>query len=216
MVYSMQLQGKRGSPYPIVRYHWAKEAVIVRNPDEDAALGGGWADTPAAFEAYRGPRPARAAPDLADRLLEIPFRYHLAAAQRLVALGVDMIWTGDDVGGQHGMLTAPRTWRRFLKPRMAKFIASLKSRRAQRRRPRRAAEHVRQAGVLPEPPHAASNADDGMRRIRGARGEYVPRYGTKRCDGCDRTPMRCTLSLPGHRPNLGRSLPIGGPCSLFG
>jgi uroporphyrinogen decarboxylase len=65
-------------------------------------------------------------PDLADRLLEIPFRYHLAAARRLVALGVDMIWTGDDVGGQHGMLMAPRTWRRFLKPRMAEFIASLK------------------------------------------------------------------------------------------
>jgi hypothetical protein len=61
MVYCMQLQGKGGSPYPTVRYHWAKEAVIVHNADEDAALGGGWADTPAAFEAYRGPRPARTA-----------------------------------------------------------------------------------------------------------------------------------------------------------
>ncbi len=65
-------------------------------------------------------------PDLADRLLEIPFRYHLAAAQRLVTLGVDMIWTGDDVGAQQSMLISPRTWRRFLKPRMAEFIASLK------------------------------------------------------------------------------------------
>jgi uroporphyrinogen decarboxylase len=65
-------------------------------------------------------------PDLADRLLEIPFRYHLRAATRLVELGVDMIWTGDDVGAQHGMLISPRAWRRFLKPRMAEFIATLK------------------------------------------------------------------------------------------
>ena len=65
-------------------------------------------------------------PDLAERLLEIPFRYHLAAAERLVELGVDMIWTGDDVGAQHRMLISPRTWRRFLKPRMAEFIARLK------------------------------------------------------------------------------------------
>jgi uroporphyrinogen decarboxylase len=47
-------------------------------------------------------------PELADRILEIPFRYHLAAAKRLVEIGVDMIWTGDDVGAQHGMLISLR------------------------------------------------------------------------------------------------------------
>lgn len=66
-------------------------------------------------------------PDLADHLLEIPYRYHLAAAKRLVALGVDMIWTGDDVGAQHAMMVSPRTWRRHFKPRMAEFFAALKS-----------------------------------------------------------------------------------------
>jgi len=66
------------------------------------------------------------APDLADYLLDIPFCYHLRAAKRLVEMGVDMIWTGDDVGAQHGMLISPRTWRRFFKPRMAEFIATLK------------------------------------------------------------------------------------------
>jgi uroporphyrinogen decarboxylase len=35
---------------------------------------------------------------LADRLLDIPFRYHLEAAHRLTELGVDMIWIGDDIG----------------------------------------------------------------------------------------------------------------------
>jgi uroporphyrinogen decarboxylase len=65
-------------------------------------------------------------PDLADRIVEIPFRYHLAAAERLVRMGVDMIWTGDDIGSQKGMLFSPVTWRRFFKPRMAELIARLK------------------------------------------------------------------------------------------
>lgn len=67
------------------------------------------------------------APELADRILDIPYRYHLAAAKRLVEMGVDMIWTGDDVGSQHGMMISPRTWRRFLKPRMAEFFSALKA-----------------------------------------------------------------------------------------
>jgi uroporphyrinogen-III decarboxylase len=65
-------------------------------------------------------------PDLANYILEIPFRFHLAAARRLVELGVDMIWIGDDVGAQNGMLISPRMWRSYLKPRMATFIAQLK------------------------------------------------------------------------------------------
>ena len=66
-------------------------------------------------------------PDLADAILEIPYRYHLAAAETLVRMGVDMIWLGDDVGQQHGMFISPRHWRRFLKPRMAHIIERLKS-----------------------------------------------------------------------------------------
>jgi len=66
-------------------------------------------------------------PDLADAILEIPYRYHLTAARKLVELGVDMIWIGDDVGAQNGMLISPRHWRRFLKPRMATFISELKA-----------------------------------------------------------------------------------------
>jgi uroporphyrinogen decarboxylase len=41
--------------------------------------------------------------DLARAILEIPFRYHLAAAKRLVEIGVDAIWVGDDVGAQNAM-----------------------------------------------------------------------------------------------------------------
>ena len=66
-------------------------------------------------------------PDFVERLFDIPFHYHLAAARKLVELGVDMIWIGDDVGTQHGMLVSPSTWRRFFKPRLATFISTLKA-----------------------------------------------------------------------------------------
>ena len=66
-------------------------------------------------------------PDLAECILEFPYQYHLAAAKKLVEMGVDMIWIGDDVGMQTGMLFSPRHWRKFLKPRLANFIASLKA-----------------------------------------------------------------------------------------
>jgi uroporphyrinogen-III decarboxylase len=66
-------------------------------------------------------------PELAERILDIPFRYHLQAAESLVEMGVDMIWTGDDVGAQTGMIISPETWRRFFKPRMAEFFSSLKN-----------------------------------------------------------------------------------------
>ncbi len=65
-------------------------------------------------------------PDLANRILDIPYHYHLTAAKRLVELGVDMVWTGDDVGSQHRMLISPEMWRQYFKPRMANFIAELK------------------------------------------------------------------------------------------
>ena len=66
-------------------------------------------------------------PDLIERLFDIPFQYHLAAAKKLVEIGVDMIWIGDDVGTQGAMLVSPATWRRFFKPRVATFISTLKS-----------------------------------------------------------------------------------------
>ncbi|NQU09606.1 hypothetical protein HQ590_02355, partial [bacterium] len=66
-------------------------------------------------------------PEFVDALLDVPCRYHLAAARRLVEMGVDMLWLGDDVGTQKGMLMSPAMWRRFLKPRLASFIGSVKS-----------------------------------------------------------------------------------------
>jgi uroporphyrinogen-III decarboxylase len=65
-------------------------------------------------------------PELADTILDIPFKYHLTAAKKLVEKGVDMIWTGDDVGAQGSMIISPAMWRRAFKPRMAEFFSALK------------------------------------------------------------------------------------------
>jgi uroporphyrinogen decarboxylase len=66
-------------------------------------------------------------PDIADEILSIPYRYHLAAARRLARMGCDMIWIGDDVGGQKSMLISPSLWRRAFKPKVAEFIRAVKS-----------------------------------------------------------------------------------------
>ena len=66
-------------------------------------------------------------PDKANQVLDIPYSYHKIVTQRLVSLGVDMIWLGDDIGGQHAMLMSPIMWRQYFKPRMADLIASLRA-----------------------------------------------------------------------------------------
>jgi uroporphyrinogen-III decarboxylase len=52
-------------------------------------------------------------PDFVERLLDIPYRYHLTAAKKLAQMGVDMIWTGDDFGAQNAMIISPAMWREF-------------------------------------------------------------------------------------------------------
>jgi uroporphyrinogen-III decarboxylase len=44
----------------------------------------------------------------------------------MIDMGVDMIWLGDDVGMQTGMMMSPYTWREYLKPRMKKLISTFK------------------------------------------------------------------------------------------
>ena len=65
-------------------------------------------------------------PDLAEEILKFPYHYHLKAAVKLTHMGVDMIWIGDDMGGQESMLISPGLWRIFFKLKLAHFIESLK------------------------------------------------------------------------------------------
>jgi uroporphyrinogen decarboxylase len=53
--------------------------------------------------------------------------FALSVGKRLVSMGVDGIWCGDDFGGQHGMLISPRMWRRYFKERYRQVYAELKA-----------------------------------------------------------------------------------------
>lgn len=61
--------------------------------------------------------------DLLDRIAE----YSTTCGLKMIELGVDMIWTGDDFGTQKGMMISPSMWREHFKPRMAKMFAAFKS-----------------------------------------------------------------------------------------
>ena len=63
-------------------------------------------------------------------LLDRVKAFSIAVGKRLVELGVDAIWLGDDVGTQTGMMISPRMWRRIFKPRMAEIIAELRATRS--------------------------------------------------------------------------------------
>ena len=60
-------------------------------------------------------------------LLDKVKAFAIGVGKRLVALGVDGIWTGDDFGSQHGMMISPKMWRATFKPRFAEVFAELKS-----------------------------------------------------------------------------------------
>ncbi len=53
--------------------------------------------------------------------------FALAVGVKLVSLGVDGIWAGDDFGAQNGMLISPRMWRRYFKERYRRIFAALKT-----------------------------------------------------------------------------------------
>lgn len=57
--------------------------------------------------------------DLLDRITEIQIKL----AHRFVAAGVDGGYFGDDYGAQRSMLFSPRTWRKLMKPRLARMFA---------------------------------------------------------------------------------------------
>lgn len=59
---------------------------------------------------------------LMDRILD----YYIASGKKLVELGVDMIFTGDDVAMQNGMMMSLGMWREFLKPRYEKLYREMK------------------------------------------------------------------------------------------
>jgi len=62
-----------------------------------------------------------------EPLIEKCKNFSLAIGKKLVSMGVDGIWAGDDFGGQNGMLISPRMWRRYFKEPYREIYAELKS-----------------------------------------------------------------------------------------
>jgi len=55
-------------------------------------------------------------------------QFPLQAGLKMIDLGVDMIWIGDDVGMQNRMMMSPDTWRKLLKPHLRDLISAYKER----------------------------------------------------------------------------------------
>jgi uroporphyrinogen decarboxylase len=66
-------------------------------------------------------------PERAERVIDLPYRYHKEAARNLAERGVDMIWLGDDWAAQTGLLIDPGMWREFFQPRYADICRTIKA-----------------------------------------------------------------------------------------
>ncbi|MFC2124342.1 uroporphyrinogen decarboxylase family protein [Bacteroidota bacterium] len=53
-----------------------------------------------------------------DSLLDKIMDINIGIGKKLIQLGVDIIWCGDDFGSQHGMIMDPENWRSVFKPRI--------------------------------------------------------------------------------------------------
>jgi uroporphyrinogen decarboxylase len=66
--------------------------------------------------------------DFVNELLDKLYDFQLVTGTTLAALGVDIIWMGDDFGTQDSLIVSPALWREFFKPRYARLIQAFKSR----------------------------------------------------------------------------------------
>jgi uroporphyrinogen decarboxylase len=66
-------------------------------------------------------------PAFVDRLLDAIVEHDLAQIRRAIELNVDAIYFGDDYGSQRGLIMGMDRWRRFIKPRLARLFAEVRS-----------------------------------------------------------------------------------------
>lgn len=68
-----------------------------------------------------------AAPEIAHYFFDRAAAFQRHAAGQFARAGADIIITGDDVAGQHGLLMSIAMWREFLKPRLAETVRAVKA-----------------------------------------------------------------------------------------
>ena len=66
-------------------------------------------------------------PDIAEAILDHITDIKVFMSRRCAQAGVDCLHLGDDVGMQDRLMMSPAMWRRWLKPRLAKVIASARA-----------------------------------------------------------------------------------------
>ena len=67
--------------------------------------------------------------DYANALLDKVMQFPLQASLKMIDLGVDMVWVGDDIATQQAMMISPDTWRKYLKPRFAQLFEAYRKKR---------------------------------------------------------------------------------------
>lgn len=65
-------------------------------------------------------------PDYTNALLDKVMQFPLVASRKHAELGADMVWFGDDISHQTGMMMSVDMWRTYLKPRLAVLFAEPK------------------------------------------------------------------------------------------
>lgn len=63
-------------------------------------------------------------PDYAGALMDKVMQFPLNAARKFIELGADMVWFGDDVSMQTGMMISLDMWRRYFKERYAMLFSA--------------------------------------------------------------------------------------------
>ncbi|MCL5985657.1 MAG: hypothetical protein M1371_03725 [Actinobacteria bacterium] len=67
--------------------------------------------------------------EAAQYLMDLIMKYNLNLGFKILDAGVDILYAGDDVGMQTGLLISPDLWKEFLYPRWAELISKFKKRR---------------------------------------------------------------------------------------
>ena len=65
--------------------------------------------------------------DYLEALMDKTKDFALAVGKKLISMGVDGIWCGDDFGAQNGMLISPKMWRKYFKGRYRQVYSELKA-----------------------------------------------------------------------------------------
>lgn len=64
--------------------------------------------------------------EFADELMQKCMEYHLVVSEKLVEMGVDIIWWGDDVSCESGPMVNPEVFTKLIKPKMAGMVEAVK------------------------------------------------------------------------------------------